>query len=390
VKITFIELEFHTDSLSGLIDIFSLAHFDITINIITRESTFDILKDSLLDNTYIQYYVFKDTQSHLSCLKKSRELINGSDFIIINTLSQKFGSFTSLFHKKILLRVHDANKQFCPRYDFGIRQFKNLLKFFLKEMLWYNFYKNKKRINRETKLFLFSEPELLDYAIQSNYVTEVNSAVLPLKVNSGKSINVPNMLDTSSFKIAIIGSISSNTRDVRLLSDLIFHLSDQKLPCKFIFKFLGDINTKDGLKLCNHLNEINNPLLHFEFHQKLLNQNELISELNKTHCILIPLKITSTIGIFKEYYGLTKTSGNISDIVYAPQPVILPCDYHSLGNHEAFIGFKDFLEISEIFLELAVDRELLLKKSILAQNFAEERYGLKRIQEYLFEIFTKI
>ena len=387
--ITIIELDFHSDNLVGLIDSFSLirSNLNINLNIVTKSSIFQLIQHEVDGKSNINWLIYDDLLSHRICIKKSLGVIKTSNYIFLNTLNQSVSEFSKLPNVKILLRVHNSNRQFMPLKSLNFNNGIKLLKFFFKEILFNNYFKNINEINKKVTFFLFPEPEMQEYAINKfEFVSYLNSRVLPLKNYVPFELNTSHILDTTFFKVAIIGSIHSDTRNVKLFEDVIFSLSKENLPNVFIFKFLGNIKTKSGIKLMKKFGEINNPSIRFEFHEQSLQHGDLIHELKECHCIFSPLKINCTSGVFNEIYGKTKTSGNISDIVYSPQPVLIPDQYFKSNTNETFLTFKNTLDAVKILLQLASDRKYLLNKSLQAKEFVEETYGKNQMRLHLERI----
>lgn len=394
VNIGIIELDYHADNLLELIEIFNLKFQSdlISIDLIVKKDVYEIIKDSVFKIKNVKTKVYDNEYSHHYCLNDCQPILNKCNLVFINTISKSVKAFSILCHKNIILRVHNANKQFAPmqHIDWSI-SWSNLVllsKFFVKEVLLNKYFNSINKININVKYFAFSDIEMLQHARDSySLVTKNNSVYIPLKYY--RKINLkPFQESQNQINISIIGRIDDETRDIQLLADVFYNISVHFLKKKVLVKFIGTGYKKPMIKLQNKLSDLTNDDLSFKYNFENVSQDVIVDFIKKSDIIISPLKLNCKVGIFLETYGKTKVSGNFSDIAISPQPVFMPANYiDSDGNNSEFSTFyQDSNDLSLKLLKCINDHDYLniLQKHATAE--ATKRYGSLTILNHLSAI----
>jgi hypothetical protein len=80
--------------------------------------------------------------------------------------------------------------------------------------------------------------------------------------------------------------------------------------------------------------------------------------------------------IFKEIYGKSKSSGNVSDMISFGKIVIFPTTFHNDPLMEQFIDqFQSANSLASILVNYANNREVLVEKSNRLRNFLTAYYS---------------
>jgi len=91
--------------------------------------------------------------------------------------------------------------------------------------------------------------------------------------------------------------------------------------------FLGKPIGRFGQNTLKRFCELALPNLVFEGHSKRVPQQEFDETLTSTDFLLLPIASRTKKGIYPEYYGCTKISGGINDVIRYGKPALLPATY---------------------------------------------------------------
>ena len=389
-SICIIELDFHPDSLFGLAQIFDKCpSFDnLIVHFITRHEIYDIIKDAVpLKEEHI-WTLCPNNMLHTQCIKNNLDVIQESDLVFINTISQSVHAYLPLKGKTVVLRIHNINKIFNPIKHLIIPEnwtdLVKLTKFLIKECLVQNYFKDLKKFKDLITAYSFPEPEMLKYAMDNfPELTPNNTSILPLKICT---VSFPEKKKNTSpdVNFSMIGSLNPYFKDVSLIVKVLFKLYTEKLDRKVNFYFVGCGNE---LKTMSKIKSYENECLVFHFIEKRLSQKDYISHLKQMDCVICPMKHKFHVGAFVEFYGQTKITGNLSDIALSPTPMIMPSFYFK--SKEPIPGvmvYENELDIVSWIKKLVQNPPFLLDKHHEIENTSNERYGLKTVTSHLHKL----
>lgn len=364
----------------------------VYFHFILKKDVFEIVKYLITKYENVLCHVYDYNVSHHQCLYRSHDIIQNCDIIFINTIAKNIKAFTLLKHAFIILRVHNANKQFASikyiDWSLNSNNLVLLLKFFIKEVVFNNYFRCIKIINNNVKLFSFSDFEMLNYARKNfKMVSHDNSIYIPLKyyrTNEQLGLEKAKPL----INISIIGRIDNETRDIHVLSSLMQKISTHRLCRKVCIKFIGTGKKQSMVNLEKTLTLLKNAELTFEFTYENVTQEVMIDFIKNSDLIISPLKIVCKVGIFLETYGKTKVSGNFSDIAISPQPVFLPAEYIDNVSEEDELTtyYHNVDELTTKIIKCINDNKYLNALKERAMSEAKRRYG----RETILNQFSKI
>jgi len=393
-SICIIELDFHPECIYGLAAIFnkcpSFANY--IVHFITRHEIYDIIKDAVPLKKELLWTLCPNNMPHAHCVKNNLDVIQASDLIFINTISQSVHAYLPLKGKPVVLRIHNINKFFNPAQHLIIPEnwtdVIKLTKFLIKECLVQNYFKDLKKIKDIVTTYSFPEPEMLRYAIDNfPTLTPNNTSILALKIyvdsNSNKRENT-----STDVNFSAIGRLNPYFKDISLIIKVLSKLSTEKLDRKVNFYFVGCGNE---LKTMSKIKSYENKYLTFHFIEKRLSQKDYISHLKQMDCIICPMKHKFHVGSFVEYYGQTKITGNLSDIALSPMPMIMPSFYFTTKEPiPGVMMYENELDLLSWIKKLVQNPQFLADKQFEIEYTSNERYGLKTIQSQLDRLFEII
>jgi len=393
-SICIIELDFHPECIYGLAAIFNKcpSYANYIVHFITRHEIYDIIKDAVPLKKELLWTLCPNNMPHAHCVKNNLDVIQASDLIFINTISQSVHAYLPLKGKPVVLRIHNINKFFNPAQHLIIPEnwtdVIKLTKFLIKECLVQNYFKDLKKIKDIVTTYSFPEPEMLRYAIDNfPTLTPNNTSILALKIyvdsNSKKRENT-----STDVNFSAIGRLNPYFKDISLIIKVLSKLSTEKLDRKVNFYFVGCGNE---LKTMSKIKSYENEYLTFHFIEKRLSQKDYISHLKQMNCIICPMKHKFHVGAFVEFYGQTKITGNLSDIALSPTPMIIPSFYFK--SKEPIPGvmmYENELDLLSWIKKLVQNPQFLADKQFEIEYTSNERYGLKTIQSQLDRLFEII
>jgi len=393
-SICIIELDFHPECIYGLAAIFNKcpSYANYIVHFITRHEIYDIIKDAVPLKKELLWTLCPNNMPHAHCVKNNLDVIQASDLIFINTISQSVHAYLPLKGKPVVLRIHNINKFFNPAQHLIIPEnwtdVIKLTKFLIKECLVQNYFKDLKKIKDIVTTYSFPEPEMLRYAIDNfPTLTPNNTSILALKIyvdsNSNKRENT-----STDVNFSAIGRLNPYFKDISLIIKVLSKLSTEKLDRKVNFYFVGCGNE---LKTMSKIKSYENKYLTFHFIEKRLSQKDYISHLKQMDCIICPMKHKFHVGSFVEYYGQTKITGNLSDIALSPMPMIMPSFYFTTKEPiPGVMMYENELDLLSWIKKLVQNPQFLADKQFEIEYTSNERYGLKTIQSQLDRLFEII
>lgn len=393
-SICIIELDFHPDSLFGLAKIFDKCpSFDnLIVHFITRHEIYDIIKDVVPVKEEHIWTLCPNNMLHSQCIKNNLDVIQESDLIFINTISQSLHAYLPLKGKTVVLRIHNINKFFNPAqhliFPENLIDIVKLSKFLIKEILVQNYFKDLKKIKNIITAYSFPEPEMLKYALDNfPELTPNNTSILPLKIHTGSSSK--NRENTSTdVNFSMIGRLNPYFKDISLIIKVLSKLSTEKLDHKVNLYFVGCGNE---LKTMAKIKSYENEYLTFHFIEKRLSQKDYISHLKQMDCVICPMKHKFHVGAFVEFYGQTKITGNLSDVALSPTPMIMPSFYFK--SKEPIPGvmmYENELDLVRWIKKLVQNPLFLADKKYEIEYTSNERYGLKTVTSHLHRLLEII
>lgn len=392
-SICIIELDFHPECIFGLAMIFHKCPFDnLRIQFITRHEIYDIIKDAVPIKEELLWTLCSNNLSHAHCIKKNLDVIQASDLIFINTISQSIHAYLPLKGKPVVLRIHNINKFFNPAQHLIIPEnwtdLIKLTKFLIKECIVQNYFKDLRKIKDIITFYSFPEPEMLKYALDNfPELTPNNTSLLPLKVYAGSLLKKRENTSTD-IKFSMIGRLNPYFKDISLIVKVLSKLSTEKLDRKVNLYFVGCGNE---LKTISKIKSYENEYLTFHFIEKRLSQKDYISHLKQMDCIICPMKHKFHVGAFVEFYGQTKITGNFSDIALSPTPMIMPSFYFSSKEPvPGIMMYENEIDLVGWIKKLVQNPPFLTDKQFEIEYTSNERYGLKTVTSHLHRLLEII
>ena len=308
MKIAIFETE-HFEGAFPVIKLFDLPGNEITVY--TSPDTHKRFTDLFRENASRFDWVILPARGRLRFFRSLYENLKNQkpDVLYINTISNNhllYAFVLSLLSlKTVILTVHDINCLFESRPSLNFRK---------AAIHW-----GKKKLVRQVNEF--------------NVVSDTMLSYLQTKAKQKKTHNIPGSVFENNYspqpvnsllRIVVPGSLDKRRRDYEQVFQLAAIADKEKTPLQIIL--LGGFSDEYGKAITERGNSFksdNCKIITYDI--EVVDQEEFDRQMDAAHFVLIPSVIDTKIcGNIPEIYGITKSSGNIFDVIKHAKPFIVP------------------------------------------------------------------
>jgi len=390
VQISVIELDFHHDSLDGILKIFQ--NTELRINVFTTSKNIKLLKD-IAYSSNIRFHEYTGGSKYFF-LKKHNELLNSSNLIFINTIANDFGAYLAIDKRNtIVLRIHNVNKQFQPLKNIFMPKTLffawKTLSYILRQIVVKGFLWFRPILNQRVSYFTFPDSSITDYVKQNHFINK-NKIIepIPLKIFIENDTSFADYKDV--LNITIIGAIDQRRRQYEQTIEAMTSLFKLENPPSIHLTILGKCTSVYGNEVIGKLKNITHPKFKLTTFNKQVPETEFVNCIKETHLILSPITENATTDIFKEVYGKTKTTGSILDFLKFGKVTLVPNHYTPPTELlDYVIKYNNSKHLEAIILDLIKDNKIniLNQKSL---QYVRENYSQESVLKKTLSIFTSI
>lgn len=389
--ISVIELNYHFDSLDNLCQLFDRDENEVYV--FTTQELFSRI-GALRQNSSCTVFLQKGTRVRF--IKEHLKLINSSDVIFVNTISRDFRLFSKIkFVPPIIARIHNLHKTFQPAAHFAIpksplRIWKTF-SFLMREGVVGGYFYFRRSAIGNIDYFSFPDLSLKDYAVQKAFVFPNKiGPILPIKFHDPQYVSSAEIID-GRFRIVIIGSIDFKRRDYFTVLRALKKLGPTN-DIKIVVTFLGDSGTRNGKELKKMVSQNGFlPNIEFVFYSGYVALSDFREVVSRADLLLSPIRRATVVDIFHEYYGLSKTSGTISDMIMYGKPMVV-CDLAGgLGDLSRFVSsYSSDMELVDIVSGFVQNYSLLQEMQVKLQQYLASEYNKDKIYDNFIEFVNRI
>jgi hypothetical protein len=374
MTISFIELDFHFDSVDGFCRIFE--HTEHQLNIFIKPEIFERIKHQ----SYVKKYkwFFCQNMSRTKFLSEYIREINCADCIFINTIANEFGAYVKAdFKRPTISRTHNAYKLLDPWNHLRIYAtplyFWKAFSYFVREIVWNGFWYYRPKLIRKIDYFIFPDDGITSFVLSKGLIS-------PQKVLPSLSLKVYEPVYSRSpspdqyFRITIIGSVDQRRRNYEPVVEA-FQLLTPLLNRPVTLSLLGRSTGKYAGEVIQKLKRLESDNFKLESFTEVVPQDVFDAVMAKTQLILSPVNLKNSTEIFGEIYGQTKISGSLLDVLRFPKITILPAGYNLDGIFKNFFDqYGDPKELKNILLKFITQEHLVEEKTALIKKIIEGKF----------------
>ena len=289
-----------------------------------------------------------------------------ADILYVNTISDNhwlYAFVLSLLHiKRLVLTVHDINCLFESRPSWNIR----------KAII----HKGKKRLVKEIDEFNVVSDTMIPYLqskIKNKKIHSIPGAVFEHRI-------CPQNIGTS-LKIIVPGSLDKKRRDYDQVFELVSSAEKKKLPLHITL--LGGFSDDYGKYVIQKAEQVQLKHCKIYFYRTtIVDQEEFDQKMDAAHFIFIPSVVNTKIcGDIPEIYGLTKSSGNIFDVIKHAKPFIAPKELTIPANLQtSCFKYENISDISDLLIKVRSSSVDYAKWEKLASDNSKN-YTIEKVRE---------
>jgi hypothetical protein len=258
------------------------------------------------------------------------------DLLYINTISDNHLLYALVLRQlhlpRVIMTVHDINCLFESKPSFGFRS----------QII----HRGKKKLVRQVNEFNVVSDTMLPYL--KSRVGGKPTHNVPGAVFEGRAVQ---QMITERIRLVIPGSLDRKRRDYEQVFELARLAGQNSLPLDLVL--LGGPHDDYGQGIIARASEMKgSPVQLFTYAEAVVDQAEFDRQMDEAHFVWIPSVVTTQIcGSIPETYGITKSSGNIFDVIKHAKPFIVPANltiphnlqsscfqYQGLDSLASFLG----------------------------------------------------
>lgn len=392
-KIILIEFDYHPEVLRNTIEILNESCLEVSIfTTVEIWHKVGFKKENIPSNFKVFPCINKDIKKHL---KNHLQKINSADCILYNTAASRFNTYLGLdFKPKQIMRVHNANANFndlkrsySPIFTpfFMWKDTSHLLRKFIVEV---DHHRMKKFI-KQMDAFAFASDELRNYALRTFKLKEDECITLPLVYTSYKTMRTDQQKQKSrKIVLTVIGKIDPRNRNYKeIIKSFELVAQEAKLLKRSVeLVFLGSAKTKFGKDIIKQVSQLSNEYATLKFFDDFVNEKDFQMEIERTDFFIIPTHKKTRYTIYTEWYGKTKISGAINDVIKYQKPAFISSHYpidKSLSN--VLIPYSNAMDLANHIKNMMNDN-----KPSVDFNELNIKYSLSEIRKQYENALLKV
>lgn len=342
MRISLLEFDYHPEVIRNFLQIYDKERIDLKIYTLPR-----IWKRVNRDE--FQNLVLKDGQQSLEgFLQQHLAEINSSDLILLNTVASHFKTWCKIqLSAPVLLRIHNGNANFNRLSE----SYKPIwtpffiwkdLKYLIPRILFKREDRYQKRLIEKIDHFAFPNEVLRDFSVEKYQLKASNCWALPFSFWEEKQPQKE--IDPKKVQITIIGKIDRRNRDYEKIVKAFVILSPllESLKTEVELCLLGKDEGAYAHSIVKALKSLESAYFKLHTYANFVPQDEFEAKIESTDFLIIPTRIDTRFTIFKEWYGSTKISGSINDVIRHHRFALIEGEYPIPSNiKEAFSPYHN-------------------------------------------------
>lgn len=366
---------FETEHFEGAFPVIKLFDSpDNQITIYTSPETHKRFTDLFLENSSRYQWVVLPVSGKLpffwSLYKKLKK--QKPDILYINTISNNHLLYALVLRflslKRVVLTVHDINCLFESRPAGNFR--KSII------------HRGKKNLLKQVHEFNVVSDTMTPYL--RTRAKEKNTHNIPGAVFEGRYVPQPM---NNPLRLVVPGSLDKRRRDYEQVFELAAVANKEQFPLQIIL--LGGYSDEYGESIITRVNKLQPGSCEIiSYKTRVVDQDEFDKQMDAAHFVFIPSTVNTQIcGDIPETYGITKSSGNIFDVIKHAKPFIVPASLTiSAYLQSSCFKYNSIAEIINFFKNITTPEYDNWQKQALANS---GNYTIEKVRERNSPLFNK-
>ena len=327
MKLALLEFDYHAEVLRNTC--LALADAPISVHVFTTENIWRTvgLHQHAFANITVDCCARGDV---IPFLEAALPGINACDAILFNTAAARFSTLRRLaFQKPVLVRVHNSHAFFG-----SLRDYKRPRSAFL---LWKDFshlvrkligerdHHHMKSFVRGVDGYVFPTERMRSHAIESYGLDPTRCFYVPM-VSLKPVPPEPTIVPVDDqIELSVIGRIDPRNRDYDQLIRATARVPSlaQARGRRVVLNLLGSANTRFGRHVVRTVSSFESDYFHVKAFSDFVPQDVFSTTVSRSHGLILPIRHQTRYTIYPEYYGDTKISGAIHDLITYQKPALV-------------------------------------------------------------------
>ncbi len=377
-NIGIIEYHYHSIYFYSLARICKTKNTNVTL--FTTKKIYSLIEPHLKNKENYEIILKDENETINSFLKKVEKICDDRiDILFINTIQESCKDLPHYFKFNpscnMILTVHDANTWLKPGFKIDFKR-----PFATLDTLVSSFLISKIILKKFDAINVIYSP-IRDYISQhTDYKKEVFT--LPFTTYDEKK-DVHLWKKDEKIKFIIPGAIIESRRDHSVVMETFERLFE-KFPKEISLCLLGKPEGTYGKKIIENAEELKSKGYDVSYFDKFVEEKTYDKLFSESTIVIAPIKLNArSLGVIKETFGKTKSSGIFFDAIQYSKPLILPYGHKVVKEMQSSVlKYKDSEDLEQILTGFIEDKSKLEKlvKEALKNS---KNFSLEKMQKYL-------
>ncbi len=323
-RIHIIELDYHNDVLSDLLELIDSKIFDVICS--TKIEIHNSLSEAAKTNT--QFNLVNKSRTGLKSIAAIK-----ADLHVFNTMASWYRFWSINLPKPTVIRIHNFNAVFFPlqniKIGFNFFEWRKAFTHIVFRQLILHDLFHLHKIKKEALGFSFLSSEIERLFIE-NCPLQSQKCMPVLPVNWCKNLSKW-QAPSKEIRIVISGTLEPKRKNFQDIEALCGCLQKCTKSVKLIFA--GRV-PKHSLPFILSMKRKETPIFSIHYYETHLSQSDFEQTLESADILVFPMAKFTRYKVFREVYGQTKISGGFNDYVRAAKPALVPEFYRLNGNEQ--------------------------------------------------------
>lgn len=346
MKIGILELGDHYEYVYSLCKIFDTPTNQVYV--ISDKRVVHHLKEWLgVDHEKFFWLTKDDDEGHLNFFNKLTTFIDhkGLEVLVICTIPSHYvyyWAFLKQIHIFAILTLHNLNTWLKPKLSYRLTDL-------------YNYIMVKLILNQVSSVAVL-EQNLRNY-IKENNLLNKPIFIFPYELWEGFFSKQPARL-TQTINFVIPGTVQQKRKDFNLVLDAFQYVAERNH--NIALTLLGSGRGSYAQDIFNRCIFLQKQGYNINFYKEFVSVSEFQKVMQESDCIIAPIQLVFAIGCNQEYYGITKSSGSVFDMIRYGKPGIFPEKFQANCDMETCtMKYRDKQHLCELLLQLVNSKDEL-------------------------------
>jgi hypothetical protein len=327
MKLALLEFDYHAEVLRNAC--LALADAPISVHVFTTEHIWRTvgLDQHAFANITVDCCAPRDV---IPFLQGALHQINACDAILFNTAAARFSALRRLdFQRPVLVRVHNSQAFFGSLKDYQRPRSAFLLwkdfSHLVRKLIWERDHYQMKAFVGGVDGYVFPTERMRSHAIEAYRLDPKRCFYVPMvslqPVPPEPTIPAAN----HPIELSVIGRIDPRNRDYDQLMQAAARVPSlaQAHGRRVVLNLLGAANTRFGRNVVRRVSSFQSDFFRVNAFAGFVPQDVFSRTVGRSHGLILPIRHQTRYTIYPEYYGDTKISGAIHDLVTFQKPALV-------------------------------------------------------------------